>query len=120
MQSMQLLTQCAALLLLLGSALATVPGKPTVMDIRGGWPKRSGPVSVSVASAASNSESKDSYGYESYGVEEQEVCLQEVERKSCHTHWVEGCDFDVGTGNNAGCNSQYDDCDCDRVHSFWT
>lgn len=110
---MRAAARCAAFVLLLGAALATVPGKPTVWDIRGGWHRRSA-VSVSVASA---SQGKDSYNYDkydNYGYEEKEVCLQEVERKSCHTHLVEGCD---DSGSGGGCGGS---CDCDRVHSFWT
>jgi hypothetical protein len=59
----------AALLLLLhllGAALATVPGKPTVMDIRAGLGAR-------LLASASQVGAQD--GYNEYGVEEQEVRL---------------------------------------------
>lgn len=94
------LSRCAALLLLLGAALATVPGRPTVMEVRNGWGARSG---VSVASA-SQAGAMDSYDY----VEEKEVCLQEVNRKDCHIHQVEGGTCDTGTTG------------CEPVTSFWT
>lgn len=96
--------RCAALLLLLGAAFATVPGRPTVMDIRGGWYRRSASVSV-----ASSDQASESYGYENYGVEEKEICLQEVERKACQTRSVDG-----------GCAGTTPTANCDNDVSFWT
>lgn len=98
------LSRCSALLLLLGAALATVPDRPTVMDVRAGWHKGAADVSVASASQAGK---QDSYGY-GYGIEEKEICLQEVERRSCGTHVVDACGINLGEGG------------CDPVHTFWT
>lgn len=178
------LSRCAALLLLLGAALATVPGRPTVMEVRNGWGARGQGVSVASASQAG---SQESYGYNDYGVEEKEVsrafrqqqkrvaqpamvvalqrrvkpasqllanalqrgnylfcilygspcvlqvCLQEVNRKDCHVHSVEGCnpagtcdgvagvDTDPTPPLTCALDNNIDiDVDCDPVTSFWT
>jgi hypothetical protein len=91
------------------------------MEVRNGWGARGQGVSVASASQAG---AQDSYGYNDYGVEEKEVCLQEVNRKDCHVHRVEGCDDDLADsddeGTGSGCNSDEDSCDCDPVTSFWT
>lgn len=66
------LSRCAALLLLLGAALATVPGRPTVTDIISGLHKPASSAKASVASASQNA-NPQSYGYDSGHVEEKEV-----------------------------------------------
>lgn len=105
------LSRCAALLLLLGAAFATVPGRPTVMDVRAGWNRRAG---VSVAST-SQAGKQEGYGYENYGVEEKEICLQEVHKRSCATQVLGSCSNTVTTGTpTVGCAEDQ------AVHSFWT
>jgi hypothetical protein len=87
------LTRCAALLLLLGACLATVPGRPTVMDILAGWsgkPDAAAKAGASV-STASQAGQHDSYGYENnYAGEQKEVCLQEVTRRNCEVDEDDG------------------------------
>lgn len=102
-------TRVAALLLLLGAALATVPGRPTVMEVRNGWGARGQGVSVASANQAG---AQDSYGYNDYGVEEKEVsrafsrrhqkrlwvvALRYVwsnQHRSCqHTHFRQPCNL---------------------------
>jgi hypothetical protein len=77
------LSRCAALLLLLGAAIATVPGRPTVMDIRSGRSPR--PQSVSTASASQADPSSESYGWHG---DEKEV-IQRAGRRISARYW--GC-----------------------------
>jgi hypothetical protein len=89
--------RCAALLLcllLFGAALATVPGRPTVMDVRAGWAGRSSNGRGAKASVASASAGHGQYYDDPPPVpmEQKEVCLQEVASRDCADSWTNQLD----------------------------
>lgn len=86
------MSRFAALLLLLGAALATVPGKPTLLEIQGGW-KTAGSAGAKVSIASTSQIGQQDSSYEVFGVETKDVCMMETSRRNCD----EGPDHDFFT-----------------------